>query len=100
MKWQAVIANAIQQKKVIEILYSDGIWRTIEPHTYGLNTAKRAAVSAFRTGKMGHPNEIPTWRLYLYSEIREVRVTEYVFVGPRPGYSPKPKNFSVVISKL
>ncbi len=100
MKWHSVFESAIQKKTVLELLYSDGIWRVIEPHTYGVNKGGNHAVSAFRTEKKLHPNEQPDWRMYLDAEIRELRVTELTFNGPRTGYSANPKTFSRVICKL
>lgn len=100
MKWQTVFCDAIKNRKVLEIQYSDGLWRTIEPHTYGMNTAGHYAVSAFRTAKEKHPIAEPDWRMYLESDIQNVRATTETFRGPRPGYSPAPKTFSQVICKL
>jgi hypothetical protein len=100
MKWQPAFSDAIANKKTLEILYSDRVWRTIEPHTYGINNAGNYAVSAYRTKKERFPNEKPDWRMYLSSEIIEIRETGSTFNGPRSGYSPTPKTFSRVISKL
>ncbi|HRO66891.1 MAG TPA: hypothetical protein PL182_04945 [Pseudobdellovibrionaceae bacterium] len=99
MRWKNIICDAIAGRKALRMKYSDGIWRTIEPHTYGTNTAGNCALSAYRTKKDDH-TDAPDWKLYLDGEIIDIKVSTATFSAPRPGYNPIPKNFSKVICKL
>lgn len=93
MKWQTVFCDAIRNRKVLEILCSDGLWRTIEPHTYGINTAAVYVVSAYRTQKQNHPGIPLDWRMYVDLDIKDIRDPNKIFEGPRPGYNPTPETF-------
>lgn len=95
-----MLSRAIENKEVVEVLYEDRIWRTIEPHTFGFNTGDNLVVSAFRTKKASNSAEVPDWRMYRADKILEVRATGTRFHSPRPGYSSNPKNFRKIIKKV
>ena len=100
MKWQQIICKAIADRSVLRMLYDDNIWRTIEPHTFGINTNGNLAVRAFRIAKDGSPSELPDWRVYLNSKIVHIRESGDQFMAARPGYSATPTEFSKIVSKL
>lgn len=99
MKWQKMLCAAVEHRRILEILYSDGVRRIIRPHVYGLNTAGHYAVSTFRTMKVGFPDQ-PDWRTYLEAEILAAKETGDAFEEPSEGYNPDSKAFSRVICKV
>jgi hypothetical protein len=100
MKWHSVLSEAITSQQLIEFRYEDDLWRKAEPHTFGLNLKGHTALSAFRLEKQGHPFEQPAWRMYLVEKIREIRIVREGFIGPRPGFNPRPKTFIKVYSQI
>lgn len=98
MKFSKIFAQAIAEKKCVEITYDDGISRIIEPHTYGISNAGNLIVSAFRVKKVGF-DESPDWRIYLCDKIARASILESSFTT-RSGYNSNPRNFITVHCKV
>ena len=93
------IISAIRERKVISILYK-GHERVVEPHLVGRKTSGNVALSAWQIRGFSESNSQPPWRNYLIKDIREVKVLDEDFNGPRPGYNPNDSTMIEIFAKL
>jgi hypothetical protein len=86
------ICDSIRARRLVRFVY-EGYERVVEPHTYGVNTQGREAVSAWLTGGWSASAIEPGWRMYLVEEMRDVAALAEPFDGARPGYNPDDPHF-------
>jgi hypothetical protein len=85
---EKMVTDSIVSKKIITFMY-DGLQRRAEPYTYGIHRdTGNKVLSCFQTDGFSNSGELPGWRLYLISEIRELAITTSSFSSPRSGYNP------------
>lgn len=93
------IAAAIQGRNLLSFLY-DGYSRTVEPHTYGVDTKGHMAVRAYQVGGGSESGEYVGWKLFHVTEMLGVTVQTQTFAGPRPGYKRGDKAFAKIRAQL
>lgn len=93
------IIDAITNKKVLTFSY-DGHPRVVEPHAYGVTTAGHDAIRAYQTGGSSSSGDVPTWRLFLVSEIRGLSENGDEFANARPGYKRGDKGMTRIYCQL
>jgi hypothetical protein len=78
------IIDAILNRNVIQFYYENEL-RVVEPHCYGLTTARNEGLRAFQidgyssSGKMG-------WKMYDLGKAESIEILEDTFNTPRLGY--------------
>lgn len=73
------LAQAIREHHIVVFWY-DGLTRTVEPHTYGIQKdTGNEVLSGFQTAGFSHSGDLPGWRLYKLSEISSLTITERNF---------------------
>lgn len=80
------IAEAIKLRRVLTVIY-DGDRRTVEPHTYGINSAGNEALSCYQIAGVSSSGKPEGWKMLLISKLGTVTMTERTFV-PRTSPSP------------
>ncbi|MBI4371437.1 MAG: hypothetical protein HY552_03975 [Elusimicrobia bacterium] len=93
------LTAAVSHRRIITFWYN-GLVGTAEPHTYGLHKdTGHEVLSCFQTAGFSHSGELPGWRLYLLSEIRNLSVTGDIYPKTRPGYNPNDSRMQVIIAR-
>ena len=80
------ITEAIKLRRVLTVAY-DGDNRTVEPHTYGINSAGNEALSCYQIAGVSSSGKPEGWKMLLISKLGSVTMTERTFV-PRTSPSP------------
>lgn len=80
-----IITNAIEGRKVLEILYPPGL-RCVEPHAVGRSADGNLLVRAFQAGGASASGEHVHWKLFRLDRAGTVEDSGNTFAGPRPGY--------------
>lgn len=93
------IATAIQGRNLLTFVY-DGFSRTVEPHTFGVDTKGHTALRAYQVGGGSESGEYIGWKLFHANQMHSVTVQAQTFAGPRPGYKRGDKAFSIVRAQL
>lgn len=82
----STITEAIKQRRVLTVFY-DGDRRTVEPHTYGINSAGNEALSCYQIAGTSSSGKPEGWKMLLLSKLGTVTMTEQKFT-PRTSRSP------------
>lgn len=93
------IATAIQRRNLLSFIY-DGFRRSVEPHTYGMDTKGHMALRAYQVGGGSDSGEYVGWKLFHVHEMLNVSVQPQAFAGPRPGYKRGDKAFTSIRAQL
>lgn len=93
------IATAIQGRNLLSFMYDD-FRRTVEPHTYGIDTKGHMALRAYQVSGGSISGEYAGWKLFHVDEILSMSVQLQTFVGSRPGYKRGDKAFTNIIAQL
>lgn len=93
------IATAINGRNLLSFMY-DGFRRTVEPHTYGMDTKGHMALRAYQVGGGSDSGASAGWRLFHVREMVSVSVKPQPFVGPRQGYKRGDKAFASITAQL
>lgn len=80
------IIEAIKQRRVLHVFY-DGYNRSVEPHTYGINSAGHEAVSCYQVGGGSASGNSEGWKMLLISKLDRASLTNDTFT-PRTSPSP------------
>jgi predicted DNA-binding transcriptional regulator YafY len=94
-----MIPAAIQNKQLLSFTY-DGYSRTVEPHTYGVDTKGHRALRAYQVGGGSDSGEFIGWKIFHVDEIRSLAALPAQFAGPRQGYKRGDKAFTSIQSQL
>lgn len=92
------LARAVQEHRIVTFWY-DGLVRTVEPHTYGLNTAGHEALSGYQIAGFSRSAGRPDWRMYLLSDIRNLVVRNARFERTRPGYKSNDSRMTQIFAR-
>lgn len=93
------IATAIQGRNLLSFMY-DGYRRTVEPHTYGMDTKGHMALRAYQVGGGSESGAYVGWKLFHVNEMLNVSIQAQAFAGPRPGYKRGDKAFASITAQL
>lgn len=93
------ITAAIQNRNLLCFTY-DGSRRTVEPHTYGLDTKGHMALRAYQVGGGSESGEYVGWKLFHVHEMIGVGAQPQTFGGPRSGYKRGDKAFASIKAQL
>lgn len=93
------IVTAIQRRNLLAFIY-DGHRRTVEPHTYGMDTKGHMALRAYQVGGGSESGEYVGWKLFHVHEMLSVSVQPQTFSGPRMGYKRGDKAFRSIRTQL
>ncbi|KQZ34219.1 hypothetical protein [Duganella sp. Root1480D1] len=94
-----MIPSAIKNKQLLSFIY-DGYSRTVEPHTYGVDTKGHPALRAYQVGGGSDSGEFTGWKIFHVTEMRNLASTPTHFSGPRQGYKRGDKAFAVIHAQL
>lgn len=93
------IATAIQRRSLLSFTY-DGFRRTVEPHTYGMDTKGHMALRAYQVDGGSESGTYVGWKLFHVHEMLNVSIQVQTFTGPRPGYKRGDKAFASITAQL
>lgn len=94
-----LIYDAINTRHLLRFVYDDHL-RIVEPHLYGINSARHDALSAWIVGGWSQSRPEPGWRNYLVAGMHDIEVVAEPFPGPRSGYNPGGAGFRQVYCAL
>lgn len=94
-----MIPTAIHNKQLLSFTY-DGYSRTVEPHTYGVDTKGHRALRAYQVGGGSDSGEFTGWKIFHVNEMRGLSTLPAQFAGPRHGYKRGDKAFSAIHAQL
>jgi predicted DNA-binding transcriptional regulator YafY len=86
-----LIAQAINQKKLIEFTYQ-GRHRVTEPHVLGITNGIKQ-VLCYQTGGHSSRGNLPDWRRFDLHEMVGLKVLDTTFPGKRPYPSGRHSSF-------
>ncbi len=89
------ICQAINNLQLISFSY-DGRSRTVEPHTYGVDTKGHETLRAFQVRGWSKSGQLPDWRVFHRDEMYGVTILQETFAGPRGGYRKGDPFFSTI----
>jgi len=92
------IIKAIENLNVLEFYY-EGELRIVEPHCYGMTTARNEGLRAFQTGGFSSSGKFG-WKIYDLGKAEDIIVTDEQFDGQRPGYQTGDKGMSKIYAEL
>lgn len=93
------IERAIQSRHLVTFKY-DGFLRTVEPHTYGIDSKGHLALRAYQVGGGSESGEYIGWKLFHVAEISGFSELSRSFDGPRPGHKRGDKAFKDIGTEL
>lgn len=93
------ITTAIQNRNFLSFTY-DGFRRTVEPHTYGMDTKGHMALRAYQVGGGSESGEYVGSKLFHVHETHGLSVQPQTFTVPRPGYKRGDKAFTSIQAQL
>lgn len=94
-----MIPAAIQNKQLLSFTY-DGYSRTVEPHTYGVDTKGHRALRAYQVGGGSDSGEFTGWKIFHVDEMRGLSTLPTQFPAPRRGYKRGDKAFATIHAQL
>ena len=94
-----IICDAIRNKRLLSFNYH-GHPRTVEPHTYGIDTKGHLALRAFQVSGSSSRGGIPDWRIFHESDILGLSILESTFANARSGYVHGDSAFSTIQCQL
>lgn len=90
------ICNAISRKKIIEFYY-DGGNRIVEPFCYGIHKdTNNEILRGYQIRGFNSSGNLPNWRIFDVSKIRNINITVEVFDGKRFDYRPSDSHMSKI----
>ena len=93
------ICQAINDLRLISFRYDDHA-RTVEPHTYGMDSKGHYALRAYQISGGSQSGVGLGWRLFHRDEMLGVTVLQETFEGPRRGYKRNDKAFDTILCQL
>lgn len=94
-----MIPAAIHNKQLLSFNYH-GYSRTVEPHTYGVDTKGHRALRAYQVGGSSDSGEFTGWKIFHVDEIMGMSALPAQFAGPRQGYKRDDKAFATIHAQL
>jgi hypothetical protein len=91
--------SAIADRRQLAFDYG-GYPRIVEPHIYGVDQDGRRALSAYQVGGGSRSGEPAGWRIFHEKKIRNPRLLDQSFAGPREGFNPSDPAFRLVAGRL
>jgi hypothetical protein len=96
--WNALITQAITNKKMIEVNYHGNI-RLVEPHVLGYRKNNKLELLVWQVQNFAE-SATPEWRSFQLTEIMSISLTSQSFNGSRQTNSPFHSNWSQIIAKV
>ena len=93
------ITDAIQNRNLMSFIY-DGFSRTLEPHTYGIDSRGHMAMRAYQVSGGSKSGEYAGWKIFHICEISNVRIQSETYAGPRRDYKRDDKTFLSIKAQL
>lgn len=82
-----IIKEAIQNKQLLEFMYKDEL-RIVEPYTFGVTTKGNDVLSAYQVDGESTSSDELGWRLFSFSKIDNIKLSDSKFEEIRDGYNP------------
>lgn len=93
------ISTAIGNRNLLAFNYA-GYRRTVEPHTYGVDTKGHIALRAYQVSGGSESGEYVGWKSFHVHEMQGLSVLSQTFAGPRQGYKRGDKAFASISAQL
>lgn len=74
--------------------------RVVEPHLYGVNTARHTVLSAWQKNQASQVSPRDCWRTYFVNHMRRVELLPIAFDEARDTYNPRRPPMTCVIDRL
>jgi len=93
------ICSAIHNLQLISFSYDDRP-RTVEPHTFGVDTKGHRALRAYQVRGWSKSGQLPEWRVFHADKMYDVTILQETFAGSRDGYRKGDLFFSTIQCQL
>lgn len=93
------ICTAIQNMNLLSFTY-DGFDRIVEPHACGNDKKGNDVLRAFQVGGGSESGDATGWKLFVVSNIRNLKIQKQTFSSPRQGYRPGDKVMQRIYCQL
>jgi len=94
-----IISTAIENKQCLTFTY-EGCERNVEPHTYGVSNTGKNLIRAYQIGGRSRNGQIPDWRLFDESKMRDCRISDEKASMPRNGYKKGDKALKKIYAEI
>jgi hypothetical protein len=94
-----IIEKAIQDRHLLAFTY-DGLARTVEPHTYGIDSNGHLALRAFQVGGVSKSGEYVGWKMFHIDKIFGLSELPQSFDGSRPKFKRGDSAFRLITAEL
>ncbi|MFC1949181.1 WYL domain-containing protein [Chloroflexota bacterium] len=85
---EKTICTAINLRQVVRFYYQDAL-RLVEPYCYGVLSDDHEALLCFQVGGRAKYIGVEGWKLFRFSEISELEITEEQFADTRQWQDPE-----------
>jgi hypothetical protein len=95
-----LICTCIANRSLLEFDY-DGYRRRVEPYTMGYHKdTGNLVLSAFQTYGFSRGNHLPKWRLFLITEMRNIKELPAPAFNLRFGFNPRDKRLMRIVCTI
>jgi len=95
-----LICTCIAKRSLLEFDY-DGYRRRVEPYTMGYHKdTGNLVLSAFQTYGFSRGNHLPKWRLFLITEMRNVKELPAPPFNLRFGFNPRDRRLMRIVCTI
>jgi predicted DNA-binding transcriptional regulator YafY len=96
--WNTIIADAINNKNLIEVTYDRDI-RLVEPHVLGYKNSKLELL-VWQLNNYGEVSSTNEWRTFEIQKITNIKITTQTFLGARATKSYSHPSWTQIIAKV
>ncbi len=94
-----IIEKTIHNRKLLAFTY-DGFIRTVEAHTYGIDSKGHLALRAFQISGGSESGEYVGWKMFHVNKMFNLSELPHSFIGPRSGFQKGDVAFRVIMAEL
>jgi hypothetical protein len=97
--FEMIIEKAIQNRHLLAFTYS-GFARTVEPHTYGIDSKGHRALRVYQVSGGSKFGEYVGWKMFNVDKIFGLSELPLLFDGPRPKFKRGDSAFRLITAEL
>jgi hypothetical protein len=95
-----LLCEAIKQKRIVTFYYK-GLFRIVEPYTYGVHKdTGNEVLSAYQIGGHSSSGKSPYWRLFIVPQMSNINLTGDSFFKMRNGYEMNDSRMSTIYCQV
>ena len=90
---------AIEKRQIVQFIYDDRV-RIVEPHACGVFENGRTVLIGYQIAGASKSNQDPPWRTFKVEEIKDLIISDKVFLENRPDYNPHDERLQPTYAKV